>query len=190
MTRNSLKGLFQAPSSRNGKAWAKLIDGLEPGKALSADQYNRTVRAVESQSETMMQREMIKVFRPLVVAQGGKLIGFDNAIATGGKKGTTEYRRAMVLRQNRILMGAMPGFPDMVAFDAKSIPGFIEAKTETGVLRPDQKDFRDFCIAAGWRWAMVRSLDDLGSVLVDWIGIRWRRTEQERHGQDRPTSPA
>ncbi len=140
------------------------------------DVYNRTVRVVEAQSETMLQRDMIRVFRPLVEAKGGKLVGFDNAVATGGAPGTPEFRKAMILRQNRILMGAESGFPDMVMYDAQSLPGFIEVKTATGKLSPEQKKFRDFALAAGWRWVMVRSLDQLGEALADWIGIDWKST--------------
>jgi hypothetical protein len=55
-------------------------------------------------------------------------------------------------------MGVLPGFPDLVVMQDRDL--FMELKTPTGVLSPDQRDFRDFCLETGRAWALVRTLDE------------------------------
>lgn len=64
--------------------------------------------------------------------------------------------------------GAMAGAPDLILFCPRGhqLPMFLEAKTETGRLRPEQKQFRDQVVSAGYRYEVFRSLEQF-SILVD-----------------------
>ena len=45
---------------------------------------------------------------------------------------------------------------------------FIEVKTPTGSLSAVQRDFRDFCLAGGIPWALVRTLDQAIEQVKEW----------------------
>ena len=68
--------------------------------------------------------------------------------------------------------GALAGVSDLVVV-APSVIGFIEVKTDKGVLSKPQKWFRDFVLSNGFHWCVLRSIEDARSMLTNW-GIQTR----------------
>lgn len=63
----------------------------------------------------------------------------------------------------------MAGFPDIAALSKRS--GRLltfEAKSSNGVMSIKQKVWKERLQAAGARWALVRSAEDLRAALTDW----------------------
>ena len=67
--------------------------------------------------------------------------------------------------------GSMAGAPDLILFcpRGRQLPMFLECKTETGRLRPEQKQFREQVIAAGYRYEVFRSLDQFMCVVNPYL---------------------
>lgn len=76
--------------------------------------------------------------------------------------------------------GVMPGWPDLTFLwsDCGLVPGglvgytpsvaFIEIKSKSGSLTPEQRAFRDFCLGGRFRWALVRSLEQAIETVREW----------------------
>lgn len=66
-------------------------------------------------------------------------------------------------------MGTAKGWPDFIL----NLPGgrvaYIELKTASGRLQPEQVEFRDKVLANGSRWALCRSLSDVQTNLTLWL---------------------
>ena len=78
-----------------------------------------------------------------------------------GKRG----KRAAALAK---AMGQRAGFTDVfLAWPIRQC-GFIELKSVAGRFSDSQTDFRDWCMAAGFRWGEARSVTDFKSILQDW----------------------
>lgn len=63
-------------------------------------------------------------------------------------------------------MGVHAGFAGLIVISGGSVL-FLEVKSETGRLRKSQEVFRDTVSAQGFRWALVRSVDDALDALAD-----------------------
>lgn len=63
-------------------------------------------------------------------------------------------------------MGVHPGFADLMVLCAGRVL-FLELKSLKGRLSPAQQAFRDAVQAQGFRWTLVRSLDDALGALAD-----------------------
>lgn len=81
-------------------------------------------------------------------------------IPNGGKRGKAEAGRLKA-------MGVMPGVPDLMIL-RRGVCRFIEIKTATGNLSPEQKAFRDFCVGNCFDWALCRSVDQVRATLEMW----------------------
>jgi len=55
------------------------------------------------------------------------------------------------------------GLPDLLVFIPEMI--FLEVKTPTGKLSPNQKDFQQFCDKARVPYHVVRSIDDVQQII-------------------------
>lgn len=65
--------------------------------------------------------------------------------------------------------GALKGFPDLVILPPASIgPIFLEVKAEGNYADKDQKQLHSRMIEAGYRVAVVRSIDDVRERLTAW----------------------
>ena len=87
-------------------------------------------------------------------------------IPNGGKRGK---REAAELKR----MGVLPGFPDLLILTITGQILFIEVKSAVGVLSKRQKDFCQFCAAAGFAFGVARSVDD-ARALLHGAGIKTR----------------
>lgn len=74
--------------------------------------------------------------------------------ANEGGKGS---RRAQGILKG---MGVYPGFSDLLLLGPARRVLFLEVKTKTGRLNPDQIDFRDLVDQFGWPYEVVRSSAD------------------------------
>jgi len=67
--------------------------------------------------------------------------------------------------------GVKPGTPDtFVTLDAGRI-GWIEFKTDSGVLSQDQKNFRDKVLKLGHLWGLARSVREALELLTEWDAL-------------------
>lgn len=65
--------------------------------------------------------------------------------------------------------GVRRGWPDLQFLFPDGITRYVELKTATGSLSPEQRAFRDRC--QGMRpdmWALCRSVDDVAMTLTTW----------------------
>lgn len=63
-------------------------------------------------------------------------------------------------------MGVLAGVPDLIALTSCGRMLFIEVKTQSGRLSPEQIAFRDFCIFARFPHAVVRSVEETRAFLA------------------------
>lgn len=59
-----------------------------------------------------------------------------------------------------ITMGLYPGVADLVVWLPGGRVGYLEIKTATGKLSPNQEKFRDRCLSAGVPWGIARSVEE------------------------------
>ncbi len=64
-------------------------------------------------------------------------------------------------------LGVKAGVPDFI-FLWYCGRGVVEVKTPTGRLSPAQKNFRDACHEMEIPWALIRGVDELAGVLLEW----------------------
>jgi hypothetical protein len=74
-------------------------------------------------------------------------------------------------------MGVRRGIPDLVILPPDGRAAFLEIKSPTGRLSPEQQDFGAWCAAHGYRWGVARGIDDARRVFDDW-NIATRETMQ------------
>lgn len=67
--------------------------------------------------------------------------------------------------------GMRKGFPDILLTGA--FHGLLEVKREGSYLRPEQRNWRDWCVEQQVPYAVVRSVDDVRETLEAW-GIHTR----------------
>ena len=73
-------------------------------------------------------------------------------------------------------MGGLAGVPDLAfILPPNGTAAFIEMKSATGTLSPNQRAFRDRANVAGACWAECRSLADVIATLKLW-GVKLRAT--------------
>lgn len=65
-------------------------------------------------------------------------------------------------------MGVKPGVPDLAFILPGGQAAYIEVKPEGGYLRPEQKTWGREIAAAGGRFAVCRSLQDVAETLTEW----------------------
>jgi hypothetical protein len=68
----------------------------------------------------------------------------------------------------QMAMGMCPGVPDLILFDPRGKPHFLEFKSENGALNDAQEDFQFWAIAAGVRHSVVRSVSEAMKVFEFW----------------------
>ena len=59
------------------------------------------------------------------------------------------------------------GVPDFVCFPPQGRALFIECKTRVGKLSPEQRAFQFVAQLSGYRYEIVRSMQDFNSILTD-----------------------
>lgn len=74
-------------------------------------------------------------------------------------------------------MGAMAGFPDLVLFGPHAWTAFVEIKTSTGRLSPEQRGVHDMLRSMGFRVGIARSIEDVDDLLEEW-GVPHLRLSQ------------
>jgi len=94
-------------------------------------------------------------------ATGLLFFSVPNEAIGGGRKASLRMARFKA-------MGLRPGVADLVIISPLGFAHFVEVKDAIGRLLPAQKVFRDRCIASGFPWAVVRSLDDMVVALTKW----------------------
>lgn len=88
-------------------------------------------------------------------------------------------RMSMATAAKAKAAGQARGWPDIQIMPPDGVCRFIELKSETGSLTPDQRAFRDRCISAKERtgrivWSLARDLDEVEAALIR-FGIQPRR---------------
>lgn len=68
--------------------------------------------------------------------------------------------------------GVRRGTPDIFVCLPEGKVAWLEMKTKSGSLSPEQKQFRDAVTALGHRWAMARTLDEAIEHLGKWGVLR------------------
>jgi hypothetical protein len=74
--------------------------------------------------------------------------------------------------------GVRRGWPDIQFLFPDGVTRFVELKTPTGSLRPEQRDFRDRCLNIRPPvdiWALCRSVEDVAAALAGW-GVELRES--------------
>ena len=64
--------------------------------------------------------------------------------------------------------GTLAGVSDLILLAPPSRVHCIEVKAPGGSLSPEQRAFRDYCIAAAIPWMTARSIDDIRLALTLW----------------------
>ena len=108
--------------------------------------------------EADAQRAIVQALRT-VLPKGSIVHHSANEVADG-------YRRSRLRQAMLVGMGVHPGFADLIVLSGGRVL-FLEVKSVTGRLRPDQRVFRDAVQPQGFGWALVRSLEDALSALAD-----------------------
>jgi DNA-binding HxlR family transcriptional regulator len=98
--------------------------------------------------EADAQRAIVQALRT-VLPKGSIVHHSANEVAGGDRR--SRLRQAMLVG-----MGVHPGFADLIVLSGGRVL-FLELKSRTGRLRPDQRAFRDAVQAQGFGWALVRS---------------------------------
>lgn len=89
-------------------------------------------------------------------------------------------------------MGLVKGSADFV-FVWPNGGGWIELKTRTGSLSPEQRDYKQWCFETDCNYALCRTVDEVADKLISWGGLtppggmglqRVRLEEEQTH--DRP----
>lgn len=106
------------------------------------------MRTVRGHPEADIQRAIVRDLR-LVLPRGSILHHSANEERGGDAKAR---RRQGILRG----MGVHPGFSDLILLQDGRVM-FLEVKSKTGTLSPEQRGFRDAVVAQGFAWAVVRS---------------------------------
>lgn len=65
-------------------------------------------------------------------------------------------------------LGTSAGFPDMVVLWGDGKTGFIENKSDKGVLSDNQRDWSSWLLDNGHRYALVRSFEQFLHTLYTW----------------------
>lgn len=74
--------------------------------------------------------------------------------------------------------GVRRGWPDLQFLFPDGVTRFVELKTPTGSLSPEQRDFRDRCLRIRPPvdiWALCRSVEDVAAALAGW-GVELRES--------------
>lgn len=74
--------------------------------------------------------------------------------------------------------GVRRGWPDIRFLMPDGVTRYIEVKTPTGSLSPEQRDFRDRCLNIRPPvdiWALCRSVEDVAAALAGW-GVELRES--------------
>ncbi len=79
---------------------------------------------------------------------------------TPNQRGTRAKFEARILKA----MGVKPGIGDILIGGWRTLI-WIELKSKTGRLEPEQKDWRDWCNSVGIPWFLCRSIDDVVEAL-------------------------
>jgi hypothetical protein len=74
---------------------------------------------------------------------------------------------SMAARNKAKAMGLKPGWPDLQFLFPDGVTRYIELKSDTGSLSPEQRDFRDRCSRHGIH-AVCRSVDEVAATLRAW----------------------
>lgn len=77
------------------------------------------------------------------------------------------FRTAQARYAKNIAAGLIAGSGDYV-FVGEGAAGWIELKSSTGSLSPDQRDFREWCGFVGAHYAVCRTLDEVQATLRGW----------------------
>lgn len=83
------------------------------------------------------------------------------AIPNGGAR---HIRVAMKLKAE----GVKRGTPDLVFLLDAGRTAWLELKAKSGVLSPEQEDFRDACRALGHLWEFAKDFDTAWGILAGW----------------------
>lgn len=130
-----------------------------------------------NQPEAEIQRAIVHTLR-FALPRGAIVHHCANEVTQAGRAGA---RRQAIL----VGMGVTPGFADLIVLSDGRVL-FLEVKSPTGRLSPSQVAFRDAVLAQGFAWALVRSVEDALSALVDHgfttraQGIGTQRREESR----------
>ena len=108
--------------------------------------------------EADLQRAVVGALR-FALPKGAILHHCANEVTQPGLRGAT--RQAILVG-----MGVHRGFADLMVLSGGRVL-FLELKSPTGRLSPEQAAFRDAVQAQGFGWALVRSLDDALGALAD-----------------------
>ena len=89
-----------------------------------------------------------------------------HAIPNGGKRSVTAAQRAKA-------EGLTSGVADVfVPVARQGYHGlYLEFKTPTGRLSPNQKQFQNFCNDGGYMYVIVRSVDDAIKVTSEYLSL-------------------
>jgi hypothetical protein len=85
--------------------------------------------------------------------------------------GVSNNPRSKIAGAKEKARGMRKGFPDILLTGV--FHGLLEVKKEGGYLKPEQKEWRDFCASNLVPYAVVRSIDDVRETLASW-GIKTR----------------
>lgn len=83
------------------------------------------------------------------------------AVPNGGKRNA--ITGAILKRE-----GVKAGVADIIVLRNPGLCAMIEVKTKTGSLSNSQKAYRDWCVANGFPYAVVRGVGDVQAALMDW----------------------
>lgn len=86
-------------------------------------------------------------------------------------KKSPAFRAAQARYAKNIAQGLIAGSGDYV-FIGDGPAGWIELKSSTGSLSPDQRDFRDWCGLVGARYEVCRTIDAVEATLRGWGMLR------------------
>jgi len=85
--------------------------------------------------------------------------------------GVSNNPRSAIAGAKEKARGMRKGFPDILLTGA--FHGLLEVKKEGSYLKPEQKEWRDWCAYNLVPFAVVRSIDDVRETLASW-GIKTR----------------
>jgi hypothetical protein len=133
---------------------------------------NKKGEVVNIQTEDELQQSIIQ-WRDEIGQHKWPELAWLHHAANGGKIAGRNKNEILRNGAKRKSLGVVKGIPDLFLPYNNGIYGgmYIELKTTTGKLSPEQLNFRDFAVKNGFSWLCLRSTEDVINVIESYMKV-------------------